>query len=274
MAGKILIFGATGNIGTPLVTALVARGESVKAASRSGRDHCGAEGVRFDLDDTSTFAPAFDGVDRAYLMLPGDYPEFEQPVVAILDIAAQQGVKVVLQSVVHAEPYLNTEQRLRDSGTPFVILRPTWFIDNFHIYWLEEVKGGELRLPVKHGRTAFIYSRDIVDAAVSVLTSNEFDGQSFDLTGPEALTYDAALKVVSDVIGRDIVFTSRSVEDHVEELVSSGMSRSMATDFVHAFVDVENGAMEKIIPDLESITGRPGRTVRDYAMENRQRFLA
>ena len=60
MAGKILVIGSTGTIGTPLVRALVARGESVKAASRSGRASDGAEGVRFDYTDASTYADAFD----------------------------------------------------------------------------------------------------------------------------------------------------------------------------------------------------------------------
>ncbi len=62
MAGKILVIGSTGTIGTPLVKALLSKGESVKAASRSGNATGGAEGVRFDYTDASTYADAFDGV--------------------------------------------------------------------------------------------------------------------------------------------------------------------------------------------------------------------
>jgi uncharacterized protein YbjT (DUF2867 family) len=58
MTGKILVIGSTGTIGTPLMKALLSKGESVKAASRSGNAMGGAEGVRFDYTDASTYADA------------------------------------------------------------------------------------------------------------------------------------------------------------------------------------------------------------------------
>lgn len=70
MAGKILVLGATGTVGRPLVRALLARGAAVKAASRSGAPVEGAEGVVFDYADPASFGPAFDGVDAAYVLLP------------------------------------------------------------------------------------------------------------------------------------------------------------------------------------------------------------
>ncbi len=69
--GKILVLGATGNVGRPLVEALLAKGEAVKAASRTGKPQGGAEGVVFDFADPSTIPAALDGVDRAFVMLPG-----------------------------------------------------------------------------------------------------------------------------------------------------------------------------------------------------------
>jgi len=60
---KILVLGASGTVGRLLVRALVAQGQAVKAASRTGRAVAGAEAVRFDYADRATHAPAFEGVD-------------------------------------------------------------------------------------------------------------------------------------------------------------------------------------------------------------------
>ena len=68
MSGKILVIGATGNVGAPLVAELLRRGERVKAASRNAgaRFPSGAEAVRLDLSDPS-YAGAGTRRRRPYL---------------------------------------------------------------------------------------------------------------------------------------------------------------------------------------------------------------
>ena len=72
MSGKILVIGATGNVGAPLVAELLRRGEKVKAASRNAgaRFPSGVEAVRLDLSDPTTLEPALSGVDRIYALSP------------------------------------------------------------------------------------------------------------------------------------------------------------------------------------------------------------
>lgn len=150
MTNKILVLGATGNIGKPLTGALVAKGEKVKAASRTGKAVAGAESVVFDFTDLSTIDNAFEGVDRVYVMVPTSHIDVVSLVTPVLDVAIKKGVKIVLQSVLGVDaddsiPYRQLELKVERSGVPFVILRPNWFSDNFHTYWLAGIKQSVLQ---------------------------------------------------------------------------------------------------------------------------------
>ena len=57
----ILVLGANGNVGAPLVRSLLDAGHSVRAAGRSGQAPEGAEPVAFDYTDPASFDAAFDG---------------------------------------------------------------------------------------------------------------------------------------------------------------------------------------------------------------------
>src|SRR4029078_13206347 len=84
MPGKIRVLGATGHVGAPLVTELIAAKEQVKAASRHATLLAGAEVVPFDYADQGTYQTAFDGVDRVFVLLPSGYTnavEWLQPVI-------------------------------------------------------------------------------------------------------------------------------------------------------------------------------------------------
>ena len=175
MAGKILVIGATGNVGRPLVKALLARGEAVKAASRNGKPVEGAEGVVFDVADPMTFPHAFEDVDRAFVMLPSGYTEAKALLLPIIEAAATRGVKVVLQSVLGVDaddsiPYRQAEIALEKSGVRWVMLRPNWFTDNFVNYWKPGIDAaGVIAVPAADGKSSFIDARDIADSAAAAM---------------------------------------------------------------------------------------------------------
>src|SRR5688572_5012602 len=100
MSGKILVIGATGNVGAPLVAELLRRGEKVKAASRNAAAQLpsGAEAVRLDLADPATFEPALSGVDRIYALAPTGTIDVLGALKPLVEVAAARGVKVVLQT--------------------------------------------------------------------------------------------------------------------------------------------------------------------------------
>jgi uncharacterized protein YbjT (DUF2867 family) len=277
---KILVLGATGNVGKHLISELLADGERVKAASRSGKwPEEGVEGVIFDFTDPSTYEPAFDGVDRLYMMLPSGYLQILELLMPLIEIAKQNGIKIVMQSVFGVEadesnPYRQVEISLENSGLPFVILRPNWFSDNFHTFWKAGLDHGEIRLPADAGKTSFIDTRDIAAAAAAALTTDRFNGHSFNLTGPEALSYTQAAEVLSGVLDKPIVYRHISDETFIESLISAGIPEAYSRFLATIFYPVREGFTSDTTNAVTDLTGNPPKSLRQYCLDNKRLLSA
>lgn len=277
MSQKILVLGATGNVGQPLVQALLARGQHVKAASRSGKPVAGAEGVVFDYARPETFHAAFDGVDRAYVMLPGGHVNSKELLLPVIQAAAARGVKVVLQTVFGVDaddaiPYRQVEIALERSGTPYVILRPNWFSDNFHNFWKAGIDHGQIALPAGTGKSSFIDVRDIAESAAVALTTDRFDGQSFNLTGPEAVSYADAAQLLSEVAGKPVRYVPIDDSAFVEALTGAGVARDYADFLASIFHPVREGWTAAVTDHVQTLTGHAPRSLATYVRDNAQRL--
>ena len=277
MAGKILVLGATGTVGTPLVADLVTAGERVKAASRNATPVAGAEAVRFDYADPSSFNPAFEDVDRVYVLLPSGYLDVTDPLQSVIQAAVVRKVKVVLQTALGVDaddniPYRQVELFLEKSGTPFVILRPNWFSDNFHRFWLAGINEGVIGVPAADGKSSFIDVRDIAASAAAAFRTDRFDGNAFNLTGPEALSYHDAAAILSEVAGRTITYTPVDDETFIGTLTGAGLSHDYAALLVSLFGAVRAGATAVVTGDVETLTGGAARSLKTYASDHAEAF--
>lgn len=273
MAGKILVLGATGNVGTPLVSQLVAGGHAVKAASRHATAVAGAESVRFDYSDPSTFDAALAGVSRVYVLSPGGTVDPKVALMPFVTRAVERGVGIVLQSVFGVDadegiPYRQVELFLERSGAPFVILRPNWFTDNFHTYWIQGIRHGVIAVPAADGKTSFIDTRDIAASAAAALTTDRFDGKAFDLTGPEALSYGEAAAILSRITGKPIAYTPIEDDAFVAMLTGAGVPTDYATFLASIFYPVRQGWTAGVTDAVQTLTGKAPRSVEDYARDH------
>lgn len=275
--GKILVLGATGHVGQPLVEALLRKGEAVKAASRSGKPAGGAEGVAFDYGNPNALAAAFDGADRAFVLLPSGHTDPKGALLPVIETAAARKAKVVLQTAIGVDasdeiPYRQVELALMRSGTPYVILRPNWFADNFHTFWKAGIDHGRIALPAGQGKTSFIDVRDIAASAAGALTSDRFDGQAFNLTGPEALSYADAAKLLSGVIGKPVAYEPIDDDAFVGMLTGAGVSEAYARFLATIFWPVREGWTAAVTDAVEKLTGKPPRSLETYARDNAARL--
>lgn len=268
MSGKILVIGATGNVGAPLVAELTRRGEKVKAASRNkpAQLPAGAEWVRFDLGDQVTLEPAMDGVDRVYALTPAGTLDPVGALKPLIELAARRGVKVVLQTAMGVDaddaiPARQAELLLEKSGAPFVIVRPNWFADNLVNYWGQSVAAGVLALPAGDAASSLIDTRDIAAAAAGALTSNEHDGKAFVLTGPAGRTYAEAAALLSQALGKTVTYTPVSGEKFVADSVAHGVPAEYAQFLASIFVPVANGWTATVTDSVEKLSGKPPRSL-------------
>ncbi|EKO3535500.1 SDR family oxidoreductase [Vibrio fluvialis] len=270
---KVLVLGASGHVGQPLVAELLAKGEQVKAASRSGKAFGAAEGVVFDFADPTTFDAAFDGVDRAYVMLPGGYVESKALLEPVIQAAAERNVKVVFQSVLGVDaddsiPYRQVEIALENSGVPYVILRPNWFADNFHTYWKAGIDQGVIGVPAGDGKSSFIDVRDIASSAAAALTTNRFDNQAFNLTGPEALSYAQAAQKISAALGKPVAYQAMEEGAFCDLLKSVGVPADYAEFLTSIFYPVREGWTAGVSDAVATLTGKAPRSLDEYIADH------
>ncbi len=272
MSAKILVIGATGNVGSHLVKTLVARGEQVRAASRQAQAIAGAEAVHFDLKDPATIAPAFEGVDRAYVLSPTGELDPVKLLRPVIEEAARRKVKVVLQTALGVDaddnvPLRQVELLLQGSGAPFVILRPNWFSDNFANYWSHDIANGAIEVPAGEGKSSFIDTRDIAESAAGALTSNAFNGQAFNLTGPEAHSYAEAAAILSKAYGKAIGYRSITDEAFIAKLTPV-LGQGYAQLLAAIYHPVREGWTAAVTDSVERLAGHAPRSLAQWAQDN------
>ena len=273
MSAKILVLGAGGNVGRPLVKALRAQGEPVKAATRSGAAVEGAEGVVFDIANPATHAAAFEGVDRAYVMLPAGHVRAQELLMPVVNALVARKIKIVFQSVFGVDaddsiPYRQIELAIERSGVPFVILRPNWFADNFHTYWKAGVDHGVIAVPAAQGKSSFIDARDIAASAAAALTSERFDGKAFNLTGPEAVGYADAAAWLSEVVGKPVAYQATDDASFIALLTGAGVAHDYASFLASIFHPVREGWTAAVTDHVQQLTGQKPRDLRRYALDH------
>lgn len=279
MTQTVLVLGATGTVGRRLVAALQVRGAAVKAASRSGKPVEGAPGVVFDFADPATYGPALSGVTAVYVLAPTGTLDVPGTLLPVIAAAAERGVKVVLQSAFGVDaddsiPVRQVELALEKSGAPYVILRPNWFTDNFLTFWKPGIDHGRIALPAGDGKSSFIDVRDIAAAAAAALTETKFDGQAFNLTGPEALGYAEAAAILSAATGRTIAYDAIDDDAFVALLAGAGVPEDYARFLAVIFFPVRQGWTAGVTDAVATLTGVPPRSVAAWAQDHAAAFAA
>jgi uncharacterized protein YbjT (DUF2867 family) len=285
---KILVTGATGTIGKQVVRALRERGLAVRAGARtpeSLRDLAalGAETVRIDWDDRASLAAAFAGVDRVFLLTP--FVEDDLPYVkAALAAAREAGVSFLLRmsaagadaSAPAALPrhHGQGENLVKDSGIRWAVIRPSFFQDNFANFQSGSIKAqGAFYGAGGAGKTAYVSSADVGASAAAILAEpDEHVGQTYLLTGPEALSDGEAAGLISAVIGRKVEFVNLPPDGLAAGLRSQGAPEWQVQALLFLEHVKANGWASAVSPAVQQITGRSPEGLRSFLERNQQRF--
>ncbi|BDM69776.1 NmrA family transcriptional regulator [Streptomyces nigrescens] len=269
MQNTILILGGTGKTGSRIARHLTAAGRPVRTASRTGGD------IRFDLDDPTTWKPALDGVTAAYLVEPNlrASTDHQARVPRFVTEAVTAGVRrLVLLSAPRADeedhPLHAAEQAVRGSGVDWAILRPNWFSQNFSEGpWLPGILAGTLALPTGDGRTPFIDAEDIAAVAASALTEDRHHGQTYELTGPRAISFGEAADLIAKATGRTVRHVDVDPEVFVQRQVVAGASPAVARLFAEILMTIGRGSGAALCDGVERALNRPPRPFEDFVTE-------
>jgi len=273
----VLVIGASGTVGAEVAHQLVALGQRPRALVRdpdAARQRLGdqVERVVGDLDRPETLDRALDGADRVFLLTVPSGRQLEQER-ALIDSAKRAGVRRIVRlsragaderSPLHvARFHWEAEQQLERSGLAFTILRPSMFMQNL----LFMVRDGAISSAIGDGRVAMVDVRDVAAVAVAALTRDGHAGRTYVVTGPQALGLEAAARVLSRRLGREIRYVRLSPDDVRNAFLRMGVDPWLADDAATLDSLLSAGHDERVTDDILEVTGRPPRTLAAFVQE-------
>jgi uncharacterized protein YbjT (DUF2867 family) len=280
----ILVTGATGTVGRVIVDRLVDAGAQVRAATRrpeSASFPDSVDVVYADLGDPDSLTTALDGVKQVFLLANGpDIPKHDGNMARA---AAHAGVShVVKLSSGRAGDSTATdpiptwhragEQAVRDCGVDWTFLRPLGFMSNA-LMWAGSIRArGAVYAPYAQGRVAIVDPQDIASVAATVLTTSGHTGQTYDLTGPEALSPAEQVAVLAEVLARPIQYVEVEPQVARKAIVDHGVAPDMADAIMALRATALEDFTSSVRPAIEQVTGNPATSFREWVRRNKEKF--
>ena len=296
---KIAITGASGQYGRLATAKLIAMGRAseliLMTRSPDKLADLAAQGcsVRYgDYDRPETLAAAFAGADRLLLISGTRVGARVAQHCAAIGAAKAAGVRhVAYTSFIGIDDPANpaevrhdhfaTEQALKASGLAWTMLRDAHYADAMIVMAGPGVMaGGEWVSNAGVGREAMVWREDCVDCAVAVLTGEGHEGRAYAITGPELQTFGEVAALMAEVTGRPIAYRAVSDAEQYALFDAMGIPRHPVDDLSVAGIPwnsddmvsfgqaIREGFLEVCSGDVERLTGRPARSVREMIEVN------
>ncbi|MDZ4187712.1 MAG: NAD(P)H-binding protein [Hydrogenophaga sp.] len=267
-----LVIGANGQIGSTLATLLASQGHTVRRATSRAASQ--PDEVTVNLATGEGLAAALTGADQLFLMAPPGYANQQELLIPAIDAARAAGVhKVLLLSAMGANaddniPLRQAELHLEHSGLAWNVIRPNWFMQNFHTFWLHGIQTqGQIFLPVGDAKGSFIDTRDIAAVAAKLLSGDEFVNAAHDLTGSESLDHTQVAAILSQAAGRTIGYTDIPEEAMRQGLLGAGLPADYTEFLLIILGAFKAGFAAHITNAVQQITGQEPIRLEQYAQD-------
>jgi len=288
----ILVTGATGKTGTPVLRQLLERGYPVRAmvhqqdARSQALSTLGAEVVVGDFLDLPSLHRAMTGAKRVYFC----YPPFDGLLQATTNIAiaaraarietlvnmSQLPAREQAQSPLSFEHW-QAEQVLDWADIGAVHINPTFFAEDLYLFSGHSIaRDGKLLLPFGHGKHAPVAAADIARVIVSILTDPKpHQGQRYVITGPDNMTMTEAAAILTTELGKPIEYVNLPIEPWRQALMQQAtFPPYLATHLAAVAQDHQNGIFSAQTDAVERISGQPPQSLAQFVRSHRAAFSA
>ncbi|MEO8609647.1 MAG: SDR family oxidoreductase [Chloroflexota bacterium] len=272
MNSRILITGATGNVGREVIRVFPEKSLLRAAVSDMGRA-CDnqIEHIHFNFEDAATYPSALQDVRSVFLMRPPQISNVKKYIAPVIDAAQAAGVEhIVFLSIVGVDknplvPHHKIENLLRASGMDWTFLRASFFMQNLNTTHREEIGvRGEIAVPVGKSKTSFIDVRDIGAIGAKALTEPGYRNHAYTLTGSEALDYFQIADTMTSVLGKPIRYVNPSLPRFVRAQLTAGRPLGFTLVMSALYTLTRFGTAATVTQDTENLLGRPPILFRQY----------
>jgi len=277
---KLLVLGATGNVGGALFQQLRQAGADVRAAVRDPARAAlpaDADVVSVDFDRPGTIASVAAGVRAAFVL--ASVRDLAGLLTSLRGAGVERIVALTSRSVIGRVPgnaiadlWANAEDAVRASGLAWTILRPSGFMSNA-LRWLPQLVAGDtVRTAFAAVPIAAIDPADIAAVAAAALTDRAYASRSLELSGPVALLPAVQLATLGRALGREL---------RLEPLTGDAARADLARVFPPAFVDAQlrffaDGEFDdaRVVSTVSDVLGRPARSFEQWVTAHASAFTA
>lgn len=273
----IVVTGATGNVGRPLVTELAAAGCRVRAVTRNASSDFphGVEVVGSAVD-------ALEGASAVFL----NSRALGVQLADVVAVAARSGVaKLVALSALNADDDFSrqpsrfrgdrnkeVEQLAVESGLAWVSLRPGVFASNFIGMWAAQIRVGDVvGGPCASASTAPIVDSDIAAVAARAFLSDELDGCKVPLTGPQSFNNAELVAIIGTVLDRPLTYREVPSDMVREQFIRIGLGAGFADAYIALLAETADRPA-LVTHEVEKIVGRPPVTFAQWVAQHRGAF--
>jgi NAD(P)H dehydrogenase (quinone) len=274
----IAVTGATGKLGSIVIERMLKRIPAAKIVvavrnPEKAKEYA-AKGIsvrRADYSQPETLQPAFADVNKLLLISSSEIGKRYAQHKAVIDAAKAAGVKLIAYtSVLHAdssllglaEEHRQTEDAIRQAGIPFVLLRNSWYTENYTGAIPQALQRGALIGCAGSGRISSASRVDYADAAIVVLTSNEDQsGRIYELAGDLSYTLAELASEVTRQSGKEVKYEDMPLQVFKNILLKTGLPEPIAELLADSDAAAAKNALFDDTRELSKLIGRPTTTM-------------
>lgn len=275
---SIVVTGATGHLGRHVLESLLRRGFPAGQLVAAGRavdrladfSRRGVQVRTMDYGDPATVAESLKGATKVLLISGSAVGQRVEQHRAVIDAAAAEGVELIAYtSIANADStgmmlageHQATEALLAESGLPHVLLRNSWYLENYTDQLAGTLAQGGFAGSAGEGRVSAAARADYADAAAAVLMADGQAGKVYELGGDEAFTMAELATVISAAAGRPVAYQDLPAAEYAAMLTGVGVPAGFAEVLADSDLGISRGDLLVTSGQLSSLIGRPTTTL-------------
>lgn len=268
--GKVLVTGATGQLGALIVRHLVAKlasGSVVAGGRNAAKAPAGVEFRQLDYNIPASLDAALAGVTRVVLVSGSEVGKRVPQHQNVIEAAARTGVELLAYTSIlkaQANPFLlatehrATEDVLAAGKVPYILLRNGWYSENYTGGAALAIQSGVIQTASGNARFSTAPRDDYAaGAAALILRDDHKPGQAYELAGSTSFSRQEFAALLSRKSGRPVVVQNLTEEQYIAALKLAGLPEPVARILADSDAKSAAGWLQDDSRTLEHAIGRP-----------------